>query len=208
MALLPGYEDAPESSLISMIEHLVRKSQHESSGFYLHDLEALIDQMVRNERDEVPTILWGVSHALLDLSEGLIKKLKHTQIIETGGMKGKRAEMTKSALHHKLKSSFDLPVVHSEYGMTELFSQAYSQDEYVFYPPQCMRILTREVNDPFQLERPGKTGVLHVIDLANIHTCSFIATEDIGKVYENGSFEVIGRLQHSEVRGCNMLYAI
>ena len=205
LALLPSYLERDNSSLVYMFERLIAESQHPDSGFYLHNYGALVDKLVQLEAVEQPTILVGVSFALCDLVEQYSLTLKHTIVMETGGMKGKRPEMTKPALHQKLSEGFGLASIHSEYGMTELLSQAYSFGDNIFETPPWMRILIRDIHDPLTIIEGEKSGGINIIDLANIHSCAFIATDDLGKVYDNQQFEVLGRLDHSEVRGCNLM---
>lgn len=205
LALLPNYLERQHSSLIAMVNDLILASEKESSGFYLYDHENLLNQIEENEKNEVPTLLFGVSFALLDFGKIVDSTFKHLTIIETGGMKGRRKEITRQELHNQLKMSFGNVSIHSEYGMTELFSQAYSIDGGMFSCPDWMRVSACELDDPFSPVGYGKNGLLQVIDLANVESCSFIATSDIGKLYKDGRFEVLGRFDHSEQRGCNLL---
>ncbi len=205
--LLPSYQEREGSSLIYMCHKLLSYSRHPNSGFFLNNLDELADILQENESYKQKTILLGVTYALLDLA-GKLKgvQLKNTIIMETGGMKGRRKEMIREDVHAILKNAFGVPAIHSEYGMTELLSQAYSAGEGIFKAPPWMRILLRDVNDPLDVTtEKNKTGALNIIDLANIHSCSFIATDDLGKLYDNGSFEVLGRMDNSDVRGCNLL---
>ncbi|MEL7248558.1 MAG: acyl transferase [Bacteroidota bacterium] len=207
LALLPSYLERSGSSLILMAEDFIQQSDPERGGFYLYEQEALLQQIekVSHETDK-RILLLGVSFALLDLAETYPQALPpDTIVMETGGMKGRRKELTRSELHQTIKTAFQLTDIHSEYGMTELFSQAYSQGNGVFYPAPSMRVYTREITDPLCLRKDAKTGVLNIIDLANLDTISFIATEDLGKVYPDESFEVLGRLDASEIRGCNLM---
>lgn len=206
LALLPSYMEREASSLVHMMEHLIRWSNHPDSGFYLDNLDELSAILEKRNRDKHPTLLVGVSFALLDLAEKHPLKLgDHITIMETGGMKGRRKEMVRGELHEQLQSAFGLGTIHSEYGMTELLSQAYSDGNGLFRAPPWEKILVRDPNDPLSLLPTGQSGGINIIDLANIHSCSFIATGDLGKVYEDGSFEVLGRYDHSDIRGCNLL---
>ena len=206
LALLPSYLERHGSSLVYMMDHLIRSSEHPESGFYLHDMDQLAEVLHRRNRDQHPTLLLGVSFALLDLAEKYPLELgEHITVMETGGMKGKRKELVRSELHAILQQAFGIPGVHSEYGMTELLSQGYSTGGGIFEAPPWMRVMVRDVNDPLSLVEPGQVGGLNIIDLANLYSCSFIATGDLGKVQEGGSFEVLGRFDHADVRGCNLL---
>jgi hypothetical protein len=205
LALLPSYLERDGSSLIYMAEDLIKKSNHPESGFYLHNYDELIVKLQVLETEKQKTILLGVTYALLDLIEKQKFQLKHTIIMETGGMKGKREEMVREELHAVLCEGFGVSAIHSEYGMTELLSQAYSNGKGVFNCPPWMKILIRDTNDPFAFLPHTKTGGINIIDLANINSCSFIATQDLGKSYANYSFEVLGRFDNSDIRGCNLL---
>jgi phenylacetate-coenzyme A ligase PaaK-like adenylate-forming protein len=206
LALLPSYLERENSSLVYMMDHLIRWSGHPESGFYLDQLEELVAILEKRNNDGHPTLLIGVSFALLDLAEQHAMPLwNNIRVMETGGMKGRRREMVRSELHQQLKESFDLDKVHSEYGMTELLSQAYSEGNGLFISPPWMKILIRDPNDPLTLLPSGRPGGINIIDLANVFSCSFIATGDLGKVYEDDSFEVLGRYDHSDIRGCNLL---
>jgi hypothetical protein len=180
---------------------------HKTSGFFLNDFTALKNQLEANEKNEVKTLLLGVSFALLDFSEEFPMALKHITIMETGGMKGRREELTRTELHAKLCEAFHLDEIHSEYGMTELFSQGYSKGKGVFECPPWMKVVCRDIQDPLTLLPNGKRGALNIVDLANQNSCAFIATEDVGIVYENGTFEILGRMNHAEIRGCNLLFS-
>jgi hypothetical protein len=193
------------SSLIYMTEYLVKKSNHSLSGFYLNNYATLIETIEKLKQQKQKTILIGVSFALLDLAEQHQLDLSDIIIMETGGMKGRRKEMTRNELHSIYKERFNVKEIHSEYGMTELLSQAYSKGNGIFKTPNWMKILIREPNDPFNLLSPNKTGGINVIDLANYNSCSFIATQDLGKIYDDNSFEVLGRFDNSDLRGCNLL---
>ena len=208
-ALLPGYLERENSSLVYMVTELIKRSGTTRSGFYLNDHEALYKSLVHNEMIEQPTLLFGVTFALLDFAEKYKMNLKHTTIIETGGMKGKREEIIREHLHNILAKAFGVAAIHSEYGMTELLSQAYSTSEGIFQCPPWMKVFIREMNDPLTVyDRPGdkktRTGLINVIDVANLFSCSFIATDDVGVLHEDG-FEVIGRSDLSDTRGCSLL---
>lgn len=205
LALLPAYLERKGSSLIYMANDFIEQSGHQASGFYLYNYEALIEQLKWCVAQQQPTLLLGVSFALWDLAEQFPLNLDQVIVMETGGMKGRRKEITRQALHAIFKEAFQVPSIHSEYGMTELFSQAYSTGNGIFTPAPTMRVYSREVTDPFAVERHGQTGALNIIDLANLDTISFIATDDLGKTYANGTFEVLGRLDASDIRGCNLL---
>ena len=205
LALLPSYLERQGSSLIFMVQHLIKSSGHSSSGFYLNDYEALKDAVLSCEKKEQKVLLIGVSFALLDLVEKYNFKLKNTVVMETGGMKGRRKEMIREELHTILQQGFGVDHIHSEYGMTELLSQAYSKGDGIFKCPPWMRLLIRDPEDPFTFLQPGKTGGINVIDFANINSCSFIATQDLGKDLGNGQTEILGRFDNSDIRGCNLL---
>lgn len=207
LALLPSYLERSGSSLVYMADYFIRQSHYKESGFFLHDLAGLASQLEDCRLRKVPTLLIGVSFALLDLAEQFPIPLGDTIVMETGGMKGRRKEITREELHQILCSAFQLEQIHSEYGMTELLSQAYSKGEGLFLPSPTMRVLGRDITDPLSLQKPGQTAALNIIDLANINTISFIATEDIGQVYADHSFRVMGRLDKSDIRGCNLMVA-
>lgn len=211
LALLPSYLERSGSSLVSMAEHFIGLSKYEESGFFLDNMEELVELLKRDERqkkkDKRRVLLLGVSFALLDLAERQNIDLEGLVVMETGGMKGRRRELTRSELHAELCAGLGVSAIHSEYGMTELFSQAYSLGDGKFRPAATMRALAREITDPLSPQAFGKTGVLNIIDLANFRTCSFIATDDLGRVGEDGTFEVLGRLDHSDIRGCNLMVA-
>lgn len=208
LCLLPNYQQNPHSSLIAMMEGLITRSGHRLSGFYLDEENSIVEAIKAATETDKKVMLFGVSYALLDLAErGDLPNLGEVIIMETGGMKGKRKEMVKEELHETLKKGFGVDVIHSEYGMTELLSQAYSKGEGRFIPPLWMRVSVRDANDPLVTLEAGRSGGLNIIDLANVHSCAFIATQDLGKVYEDGSFEVLGRFDHSDIRGCNLLVA-
>ncbi len=204
LALLPSYMEREGSSLIYMVDVLIKKSKHPESGFFLKNEQILIEKLQFLTKNKQKTILFGVSFALLDLAENYQIDLSDIIIMETGGMKGRREELTREELHSIYKQSFNVDFVHSEYGMTELLSQAYSKGNGVFNCPAWMKILIRDINDPFNIIENNKTGGINVIDLANIDSCSFIATQDLGKIGANG-FEVLGRFDNSDLRGCNLL---
>lgn len=205
LALLPAYLEREGSSLVYMVEEFVRLSPFPQSGFYLYDHEALRKTLAECASKKIPTVLIGVSFALWDLAETGSLHFPELIVMETGGMKGRRRELTRSELHQILSEGLGVQSIHSEYGMTELLSQAYSKGAGIFYPSPTMRVWTREVYDPFTPTSTARTGVLNIIDLANLDTISFISTEDLGKVYADGSFEVLGRLDAGDIRGCNLL---
>ena len=205
LALLPSYLERDGSSLIYMVNDLIEKSNQTESGFYLKNLEELANTLKILEAKQQKTLLIGVSFALLDLVEAYQLNLKHTTIMETGGMKGRRKEIIRQELHQTLQTGFGVNQIHSEYGMTELLSQAYSKGNGIFECPPWMKILTRDTEDALTIQHPNKTGGINVIDLANLNSCSFIATQDLGKVDDNGNFEIIGRFDNSDIRGCNLM---
>ena len=205
LALLPSYLERDGSSLIYMVDALIKQSKHRESGFYLNNLSELKNTLIRLDSEGKKVLLIGVSFALLDLVEAYQFNLKHTIVMETGGMKGRRKELIREALHQQLKYGFGVTSIHSEYGMTELLSQAYSNGNGIFKTPNWMRVLTRDTEDALTIQPNGKTGGINVIDLANINSCSFIATQDLGRVYENDTFEIIGRFDNSDIRGCNLM---
>ena len=205
LALLPSYLERSGSSLIYMVDDLIKKSNHPDSGFYLDEIDVLIEKLIRLDSQGKKVLLIGVSFALLDLVEKHQLNLKNTIVMETGGMKGRRKELIREELHDILKKGFGTKTIHSEYGMTELLSQAYSQGNGIFKTPPWMKILIRDTEDPLTLQEIGKTGGVNVIDLANINSCSFIATQDLGKKYNDESFEILGRFDNSDIRGCNLM---
>jgi len=205
LALLPSYLEREGSSLIYMVEDLIQASNQPDSGFYLNNYNELIEKLVTLDRQGQNVILIGVTYALLDLIEMQDFSLKNTIIMETGGMKGRRKEIIREELHDILCKGFGVSKIHSEYGMTELLSQAYSLGDGVFECPPWMDILIRDTEDALSYIAYGKTGGINVIDLANINSCSFIATQDLGKKYTNQSFEVLGRFDNSDIRGCNLM---
>lgn len=206
LALLPAYLERKGSSLVFMADHLIRQTQHPLSGFYLDDYAQLQATLQHLTIQKQKTILLGVSFALWEFAEQYPMPLPYITIMETGGMKGRRKEVVKEQLHHIFKEAFGVPSIHSEYGMTELLSQAYSKGNNLFECPPWMKVLIREVNDPFAYQSIGQTGCINVIDLANVYSCAFIATSDLGKCHTDGTFEVLGRLDSSDVRGCNLLF--
>jgi len=203
LALLPSYIQQGDSSLISMVDHFIQKTHHKG-GFYLDNYSDLKAALIS---DEAPRVLFGVSYALLDFIEkqGPFTHLKNLTIIETGGMKGRRKEITRQELHKLIKAGFGIEAVYSEYGMTELFSQAYGKNGHFNFPPWA-KVMIRDINDPFENVSDGITGGINVIDLANIHSISFVETEELGRITKNSQFEVMGRLDNSDIRGCNLLF--
>ena len=205
LALLPSYLEREGSSLVYMANDMILQSKQPESGFYLHDLEALKNTLTSLEAKGQKTLLIGVSYALLDLIEAYSFELKHTIVMETGGMKGQRKELVKSELHALLKQGFGVDTIHSEYGMTELLSQAYSKGGGIFETPPWMKVLTRDPEDALSIQPNGKSGGINIIDLANINSCAFIATQDLGKIRSDGTFEILGRFDQSDIRGCNLM---
>jgi phenylacetate-coenzyme A ligase PaaK-like adenylate-forming protein len=205
LALLPSYLEREDSSLIYMVNDLIQLSKNPNSGFYLNNYDELITKLIELDSSWQNVILIGVTYALLDLIEKQNFQLKNTIIMETGGMKGKRKEIIREELHEQLCKGFGVPSIHSEYGMTELLSQAYSLGNGLFECPNWMQILIRDTEDALTYVEPGKTGGINVIDLANINSCSFIATQDLGKKYVTNTFEVLGRFDNSDIRGCNLM---
>ncbi len=209
LALLPSYLERQHSSLVMMAEELIKLSKHSKSGFYLYNMDELFDTIRFLEKNNQKTILLGATFALLDFAEKFSYPLRHTTIMETGGMKGRREEMTREIVHDILKNKFELDSIYSEYGMTELLSQAYSNGNGIFYNPPWMKVLIREEDDPLSVHSntPDKivAGAVNIIDLANLYSCSFIATDDAGKLYPDDSFEILGRLDNSDIRGCSLL---
>ncbi|MBX6380750.1 MAG: acyl transferase [Thermoflavifilum aggregans] len=206
LGLLPHYLERPHSSLIFMVREWMDLSQHPENGFYLNDTQALSHKLRELEARQQPTILLGVTYALLDFAAQYPMPLRHTIVMETGGMKGRRREMIREEVHEMLQKAFQVDCIHAEYGMAELLSQAYARCKGQFACPPWMRVLVRDSYDPMDVRLEGQ-GVLNIIDLANVHSCAFLATEDVGRVYADGSFEVLGRLDASEWRGCNLLVA-
>lgn len=205
LALLPSYLERSSSSLTYMVEDLIRQSGQPDSGFFLHNHSELFDILCRLKEAQKPCLLFGVSFGLLDFIESFPISFPELIVMETGGMKGRRKEMIREELHGLLCKGFGVESIHSEYGMTECLSQAYSKGNGIYHCPPWMRILTRDIYDPFSYVKHGATGGVNVIDLANLYSCSFIETQDLGRVYENGTFEILGRFDSSDVRGCNLL---
>jgi len=205
LALLPSYLDRDGSSLIFMVNDLIQRSKKSKSGFYLDNLSDLKKTLIDLDANGERVLLIGVSFALLDLIESYTFKLKNTIVMETGGMKGRRKELIRSELHTELKKGFGVSNIHSEYGMTELLSQAYSNGNGIFKTPPWMKIMVRDTDDALTFLPNRKTGGINIIDLANFNSCSFIASQDLGKTYADGTFEILGRFDHSDIRGCNLL---
>lgn len=205
MALLPSYLERKNASLVDMASGLIRSSEHEASGFYLDDLPQLGRRLKELSASGVPVILIGVSFALLDLAKAFPMPLEQTIIIETGGMKGRRREWIREELHAYLSRQFPGARIHSEYGMTELLSQAYATENGRFNTPPWMKVQIRDMEDPLSEAIMDRTGGVNITDLANLHSCAFIATDDLGKTHEDGSFEILGRFDHSDIRGCNLM---
>jgi phenylacetate-coenzyme A ligase PaaK-like adenylate-forming protein len=210
IALLPGYLDRQHSSLVYMTDELIKMSNHPYSGFYLDDFDKLYQSIVHNEIRDQPVLLIGVTFALMDFAEKYFLQLKNTTVMETGGMKGRRTEIIREEVHDFLKNKLGVQHIHSEYGMTELLSQAYSPEKGIFQCPPWMNVMMREENDPFEITsgpviQNSSTGLINIIDFANLYSCSFIATDDIGRLYSNGNFEVLGRRDMSDLRGCSLL---
>ena len=206
LALLPSYLEQGDSSLVYMMSHFIRATEKNGSGFYLHDLPALKEKLSEPPPGGVTTLLFGVTYALLDLANMKPAVAGPLIVMETGGMKGRRRELIREEVHQQLREGFNVDTIHSEYGMTELLSQAYSKEKGRFLSPPWMKVLIREMNDPFALAPAGRTGGINIIDLANLHSCGFLATQDLGRAGGDGSFEVLGRFDASDVRGCNLLY--
>ena len=205
LGLLPSYLERKGSSLVYMVNAMIKASKHKESGFYLNNISELQKQLKTLDAEGKKILLIGVSFALLDLIETYQFSLKNTIVMETGGMKGRRKELIREELHNKIKKGFDIETIHSEYGMTELLSQAYSRGDGIFSCPRWMKVLIRDTEDALTIQSTNKTGGINVIDLANINSCSFIATQDLGTVNTDGSFEVIGRFDNSDIRGCNLM---
>jgi len=205
LALLPGYLEREGSSLIYMVDQLIKDSRSKDSGFYLNELDQLSELLTTLDSGGNKVLLIGVTYALLDLIEDHTFKLNNTIVMETGGMKGKRKELIRSELHKILSDGFGLEDIHSEYGMTELLSQAYSKGGGIFQSPPWMKIMIRDTEDPFHHLSYGRTGGINIIDLANINSCSFIATQDLGRKISEEKFEILGRFDHSDIRGCNLM---
>jgi hypothetical protein len=204
IGLLPSYLRQKNSSLVKMVDELIKKSNHKQSGFYLNEYEKLFPVLSDLENQKQKTLLIGVTYALLDFAEQFPMKLTSTIVMETGGMKGRRKEITRTEVHDILKNQFQIKSVHSEYGMTELLSQAYSKVDGKFYCPPWMKVFVRDEEDPLKIKTTGR-GVLNIIDLANVYSCSFIATDDAGEIFEDGSFAVHGRMDNSDIRGCSLM---
>jgi Acyl-protein synthetase, LuxE len=205
LCLLPSYLERNGSSLVEMASFFIQKSNFKQSGFYLDDFKKLKDQLIFNKENKIPTILLGVTFGLLDFSENFNVDFPELIIMETGGMKGRRKEMTRSEVHNILKTKFNVKSIHSEYGMTELFSQSYSKGEGVFEASPYQKVLIRSLTDPFEILENEKTGAINIIDLSNINTISFIQTDDVGIKNNQNTFEVYGRLDNSDIRGCNLM---
>lgn len=207
LALLPSYLERGGSSLVYMIDHFIKRGKHAESGFFLHDYQALQAAYHEAKKNGKKVILWGVSYALLDLaaSEYRLALQSEDVLMETGGMKGRRRELIREELHAILKAAFGVQAIHSEYGMTELLSQSYSTGEGIYHAPPSLRVMIRDAHDPFSMLSDGKTGGVNLIDLANIDSCAFLQTQDLGRRLNDGSFEILGRFDHSELRGCNLM---
>lgn len=204
-ALLPSYLERKNSSLVYMVEKILLQSNRQMGGFYLNELSELQQQLKEAQRLGLKIMLIGVTFALLDMAEKFPLRIPDAIIIETGGMKGRRNELTRMELHEKLCKGFGVQKIHSEYGMTELLSQAWSPGDGIFRCPPWMKILIADTNDPLSYLETGRSGGINIIDLANFHSCSFIATQDLGRVFDDGSFEVLGRFDNSDIRGCSLL---
>jgi len=205
LALLPSYLEREGSSLVFMVNELIKQSNHVESGFYINNQAELVEMLNSENLKNKKVLLMGVSYALLDLVENFNVRHSNLIVMETGGMKGHRKELIREELHEILKKGFAIDSIHSEYGMTELLSQAYSSGKGIFTTPPWMKILIRDPNDPFHLLENGQSGGINVIDLANINSCSFIMTQDLGRMTNNNTFEVLGRFDSSDIRGCNLL---
>ncbi len=205
LGLLPSYLEQGDSSLVYMVDHLIREGNHPMSGFYLKQYDALKQTLESLGSSRQPTILIGVSYALLDLAESFRIGFPELIVMETGGMKGRRHEMIRAELHQSLCHGLGVQQIHSEYGMTELLSQAYSKKDGLFRTPPWMKVIVRDMDDPLSIAPIGRTGGINVVDLANVFSCAFIATQDLGKLHDDGSFEVLGRFDNSDARGCNLM---
>lgn len=205
LGLLPNYLERSGSSLVYMVQHLIERSPFTESGFYLHNLKELSNSLEDLDRGEKKILLIGVTYALLDLAEIKNLNLKNVVVMETGGMKGRRKEMVRKEVHDILRRGFGVKEIHSEYGMTELLSQAYSKGHGIFETPPWMKVFIRDTEDPLSLVANGKTGGVNIIDLANVESCSFIATQDLGRKTDDNKFEILGRFDHSDIRGCNLM---
>jgi hypothetical protein len=204
LALLPSYLERKNASLVYMANELMKASSNKSNGFYINEWEQLSSRLMSLQASGEKILLIGVTFALLDFAEAYPMTMTNTIVMETGGMKGRKKEMTRQEVHEILKKQWGLDAVHSEYGMTELLSQAYAVSEGIYTPSATMKVMVREMNDPLDVVEEGN-GLLNVIDLANIHSCSFIATDDIATVYTDGTFEVLGRADHTALRGCSLM---
>ena len=205
LGLLPSYLEQKNSSLVYMINYFIKESKYNESEFYLNDYKKLNKVLIKLRKENKRIILFGVSYALLDFIEKYPINIRNLIVIETGGMKGRRIELTREELHSRLSKGFNVENIHSEYGMTELFSQAYSKQKGIFKNPPWMKTLIRDINNPFSVSNTGR-GAINVIDLANINTCAFIASDDIGEIFDDFSFKINGRLSESEIRGCNLMF--
>jgi len=208
LGLLPSYLEKGNSSLVYMVDDLIKQSRHPQSGFYLYDLDKLKETLLSLEKSNQKSLLIGVTYALLDFAEKFPVTLKNAIIMETGGMKGRREELTRMEVHDQLKKAFGKTEIHSEYGMTELLSQAYAKKEGRFECPPWMKVLIRDDEDPLTVQHSASgvvSGAINIIDLANVYSCSFISTDDVGKLYPDKSFEVLGRMDGSDLRGCSLL---
>jgi len=205
LGLLPSYLEQKNSSLVYMINYFIKESKYNESEFYLNDYKKLNKVLIKLRKENNRIILFGVSYALLDFIEKYPINIRNLIVIETGGMKGRRIELTREELHSRLSKGFNVENIHSEYGMTELFSQAYSKQKGIFKNPPWMKTLIRDINNPFSVSNTGR-GAINVIDLANINTCAFIASDDIGEIFDDFSFKINGRLSESEIRGCNLMF--
>lgn len=204
IGLLPSYLERNNSSLIFMVDALIKLSKHQQSGFYLNQYQNLANTLTELNKKNQKVLLIGVTYALLDFAEQFPMKLDYTIIMETGGMKGRKKEITKAEVHEIIKEGLGVSAVHSEYGMTELLSQAYSKQNDRYFCPAWMKVFVRSEEDPLEVNKIGK-GVINIIDLANLYSCAFIATDDVGEVFEDGSFTIYGRLDHSDLRGCSLM---
>lgn len=207
LGLLPSYAERPDSSLISMVSMLQMKNPHLSSDFFLDNYAALNEAIEKADYQSQKIMIIGVTFALLDWADQQPRRLVNGIIVETGGMKGRKEELVRTEVHHQLKAAFHLDEIHSEYGMTELFSQAYSSGNGYFYPSATLRVFPRQITDPLSPGRLSEQAAINCIDLGNIDTCSFIATDDVGRIYPDGGFEILGRLDQSDIRGCNLMFA-
>jgi len=204
-ALLPSYLERQNSSLVYMVEKILLNTNRQMGGFYLNELQELKTKLLEAQEQGVKIMLFGVTFALLDMAENFPVHIPDAVIIETGGMKGRRKEITRMELHEKLCNAFGVEKIHSEYGMTELLSQAWSKGDGIFRCPPWMKVLIADTNDPLSILQEGRTGGINIIDLANLHSCSFIATQDLGRLSDEGTFEVLGRFDNSDIRGCSLL---